>query len=118
MSVLSPFFRKLFKVGRRTVIDSRGKREVFGGDQPGPEITIRVHDRAAEWQLALNPRLAAGETYMNGQLTIENADIYTFLDLCALNTERFADYEQFDTIYRFEKWLRGLQQFNPIGRAQ
>lgn len=118
MSVLSPFFRKLFKVGRLTVIDSRGTREVFGGDLPGPEITIRVHDRAAEWQLALNPRLAAGETYMSGQLTIENADIYEFLDLCALNTERFADYEQFDTIYRFEKWLRSLQQFNPIGRAQ
>src|SRR5581483_4725689 len=118
MSVLSPLFRKLFTVGRLTVIDARGHAESFGGIRPGPEITIRLHDKALEWRLAINPRLAVGEAYMDGRLTIENADIYAFLDLCALNTEIFDGYEKFDPLYRIERLLRTLQQFNPIGRAQ
>src|SRR4051812_46454961 len=118
MSVLSPLFTKLFKTGRLTVIDARGRRTVYGGVHPGPEITIRLHDRGVEWRLATNPRMAAGEAYMNGRLTVENAEIYDFLDLCALNTEVFDGYEKFDPLYRLERLLRTLQQINPIGRAQ
>jgi cyclopropane-fatty-acyl-phospholipid synthase len=117
MFLLSRLFRSVFKIGRLTVIDSRGRRDVFG-EQPGPEVTIRLHDKLTEWRIALNPRLAVGEAFMDGRLTIENGDIYQFLDLCALNTERFDGYEKFDPLYRIERLFRSLQQFNPIGRAQ
>src|SRR5258708_6204798 len=117
MFLLSRLFRTVFKVGRLTVVDWRGRPFVFG-EQPGPDITIRLLDKVTEWRLALNPRLALGEAFMDGRLTIENGDIYQFLDFCALNTERFNGYENFDPLYRIERVFRSLQQFNPVGRAQ
>ena len=118
MFLLSRLFKTIFKAGRLTVIDARGRTSVYGGDEPGPELTIRLHDKAVEWPMALNPRLAVGEAFMEERLTIENGDIFDLLDFCALNTQRFASYGQFDPLYKLDKLLRRLQQFNPIGRAQ
>lgn len=118
MFLLSRLFRTIFKAGRLTVIDARGHRSTFGGDVSGPDVTIRLHDTAIEWQIALNPRLALGEAFMDGRLTIENADIYQLLDFCALNTQRFSSFASFDPLYRLDKLFRRIQQFNPIGRAQ
>ncbi len=118
MFLLSRLFKTIFKVGRLTVIDARGNRTVHGGQEPGPEITIRLHDKAVEWPLALNPRLAVGEAFMDGRLTIENADVYEFLDLCATNTQRLASYGDFDPLFHVDRLFRALQQFNPVGKAQ
>jgi cyclopropane-fatty-acyl-phospholipid synthase len=118
MFLLSRLFQTLFKIGRLTVIDAKGRQATHGGEQPGPDITIRLHDSGIEWPLALNPRLALGEAFMDGRLTVENADIYQFLDFCALNTQRFQSFAAFDPLYRIDKLFRTLQQFNPIGRAQ
>ena len=118
MFLLSRLFRTVFTIGRLRVIDARGQQRVFGGDVPGPDIAIRLHDKAIEWPIAINPRLALGEAYMDGRLTLENCDVYQFLDYCALNTERFTNWESFDPLLRFEAWFRRFQQFNPIGRAQ
>lgn len=118
MFLLSRLFRIIFKTGRLTVIDASGRRSVYGGDAPGPALTIRLHDKAIEWPLALNPRLAVGEAFMDGRLTVEDGDVYDLLDLCAINTQRFTSHAQFDPLYRLDKLLRTLQQFNPIGRAQ
>ena len=118
MSVLWSVFEKVFHVGRLTVVDEQGRRRSFGGDKPGPDITIRLHDKGAKWAIALNPRLGIGETFMDGRLTIENASLYDFLDFCALNTETVGQYEKIDWFYKIEMLFRSLQQFNPIGRAQ
>ena len=118
MFLLSRLFRTVFRVGRLRVTDAGGRQHVFGGDVPGPEIAIRLHDRPFEWAMAVNPRLAVGEGYMDGRLTFENCDIYEFLDFCALNTERFASWESFDPLLRFEMWFRRFQQLNPVERAQ
>ena len=95
MSVLWSVFEQVFHVGRLTVIDERGRSRNFGGDKPGPDITIRLHDKAAKWAIALNPRLGIGETFMDGRLTIENASLYDFLDFCGRNTSRFGSNESF-----------------------
>jgi len=118
MFLLSRLFRTVFKTGRLTVIDASGRRHVYGAEAE-PALTIRLHDKRTEWAIGLNPRLAVGEAFMDGRLTIESGgDIYNFLDFCALNTERFVSYSHFDPLYKLEQLLRGLQQFNPIGRAQ
>ncbi len=118
MFLLSRLFRSVFQCGHLTVVDARGQRTTFGGAFPGPSVTIRLHDKAVERRLLLNPRLGVGEAFMDGKLTVESSDIYDFLDFCALNTERFSSYDQFDPLYRVEKLLRNLQQFNPVGRAR
>ena len=81
MVLLSRLFRMLVTVGSLTVIDSRGRQHRFPGRDPGPDLIIRLHDKPVEWAIALNPRLAVGEAYMDGRLTVENGDIYDFLDL-------------------------------------
>jgi len=118
MFLLSRLFHTLVTVGRLTVIDSKGRQHRFEGREPGPASVIRLHDKSVEWAMALNPRLAVGEAYMDGRLTVENGDIYDFLDFCGRNTARFGSYESFDPLYRLERLFRQLQQFNPVGRAQ
>lgn len=118
MLLLSRLLRMLVTVGSLTVIDSRGRQHRFKGRAPGPDLTIRLHDRSAERAMGLSPRLAVGEAYMDGKLTIENGDIYDFLDFCGRNTARFGSYESFDPLYRVERLFRQLQQFNPVGRAR
>ncbi len=117
MFLLSRLFKTLFKIGHLTVIDARGRSATYG-DLPGPHVTVRLHDKSVEWALALNPRLAVGEAFMDGRLTIENADIFQFLDLCAQNTQRFQSFSAFDPLYRIDKLFRALQQFNPAPRAR
>jgi cyclopropane-fatty-acyl-phospholipid synthase len=90
---------------------------VFSG-APGPEVTIRLHNRALNRKLFFNPRLYAGEAYMDGALTVEGGTIYDFLDLVSWNMER-APRHPFRPIYAgFGKFLRGLQQYNPIHRSR
>jgi cyclopropane-fatty-acyl-phospholipid synthase len=118
MFLLSRLFRLIVTVGRLTVIDSQGRQHHFEGRDPGPGVTIRLHDKAVEWSMALNPRLVVGEAYMDGRLTVENGTIYDFLDFCGRNTSRFGSYESFDPLYALERLFRQIQQFNPIGRAR
>ncbi len=109
-------FRHLIRRGALTVIDARGAVHTYG-ESPGPEMTIRLHDPALHWKLFINPGLYAGEAFMNGTLTIENASIYDFLNLVGENMNLVPP----DGITRlhdsFSRAFRYLQQYNPIHRA-
>jgi len=109
-------FRHLIRRGTLTVIDARDAVHVFAGT-PGPEITIRLHDPALHWKLFINPGLYAGEAYMDGTLTIENASIYDFLNMAGENMNLVPP----DWMTRLQDGLgrtfRYLQQYNPIHRA-
>ena len=41
-------------------------------DLPGPDVSIRLHDRKLYTKLFINPELYAAEAYMDGTLTLEN----------------------------------------------
>ena len=71
MLLLSNLLTKFIQRGTLRVFDSGGKLHVFGNKAPGPTVTLRLHDRALEVKLALNPELYAGEAYMDGTLTFE-----------------------------------------------
>jgi hypothetical protein len=83
--LLAQLFRAIFKRGELTVIDAKGQTRRYGDATRGPRVTIRLHDRALHIRLPLNPRLAIGEGYMDGTLTVEGGSIYDFLDLVGLN---------------------------------
>jgi cyclopropane-fatty-acyl-phospholipid synthase len=118
MYLLSKLFNQIFKIGRLTVIDVNGRNYVFGSGDPKPAMTIRFHDKSVKRALLLNPRLALGEAYMNGKVTIENGTIYEFLDFCAINMEPTNGLPAFDPLYKLEVLFRSIQQFNPVGRAK
>jgi cyclopropane-fatty-acyl-phospholipid synthase len=115
--LLSELFKRIVYVGRLTVIDAHGKPHVFSGE-PGPNSIIRVRDAAAARAIAMNPRLALGEAYMDGHLTIEDGDIYSFLEFCAHNEVRLPASSWLTTLYRLQQLLRRFQQFNPVGRSR
>ncbi len=72
MWLLDKMLRKLVRKGELTVIDHNGKQYRYGAPDPehGP-ITVRLTDRRAAFDIASDPRLGAGEAYMDGRLVVE-----------------------------------------------
>jgi cyclopropane-fatty-acyl-phospholipid synthase len=83
MLLLRSLLQKIVRKGAMTLIGPDGRGFRIG--QGTPTVAIRVVDPAAIPKLLLNPNLALGETYMDGDLTVEHGDIYEFLDLCLSN---------------------------------
>lgn len=105
--------------GQLTIIDAAGKSHRIEGTRPGPSVTLRIHSWWTGVRLTLRPRLALGEAYMNGALTVENGgDIYDLLDLLGRNIGVLEDTVSVRWSYTLQRWLRWLEQYNPIGKAQ
>ena len=116
--LLAHLLRHIIRRGRLTVIDASGRSYSFG-ELPGPISTIRIHSKALERRMFFNPRLAVGEAYMDGSLTIEQGDIYDFLSLVMGNIQTAPRSAALSPLYLgLDRWARWLQQHNPVGRAQ
>ena len=111
-------FKYLMSWGTLRIIDARGKQHEFSG-APGPEVTIRLHDKALHYKLFWNPRLAVGEGYMDGTLTMEDGGrIIDLIDLVVANLNRM----EANQVIKIRNWLtpfvRPIQQHNPIGKSR
>ncbi len=104
--------------GQLTIIDPAGRQHRLEGTRPGPDVTFRVHTRWTGIRLALRPRLALGESYMDGTLTVEKGDIYDLLDLLGRNIAALEATPMVKWSYILQRWLRVLQQYNPVGKAE
>ncbi|HUJ97534.1 MAG TPA: cyclopropane-fatty-acyl-phospholipid synthase family protein [Stellaceae bacterium] len=115
--LLAHLLRNVVREGTLRVVDAHGKVRSFAGE-PGPSITIRLHDAALGYKLFVNPRLYIGEAFMDGTLTVEDASIYEFLNFAAINlnlaprTALTPFYQGFGTAFRI------FQQYNPLRRAR
>ena len=86
MRLLSNLLRRFIRQGTLRVRDADGKIHAFGERLPGPDVTIRLHDRKLYTKLFINPELYAAEAYMDGTLTLEDgAAIHDFLLLFSVN---------------------------------
>lgn len=117
MRMLSHLLRRMVRIGTLDVIDARGRAHRFSG-AAGPKVGIRLHDPKLHYRLGLIPRLAAGEAYMDGALTIEHSDLYDFIDLCALNYAGYANHPLVKATHALAWLVRPLLQFNPVPRAR
>ncbi len=72
MWLLDKMLRKLVQRGELNVIDHNGRTYRYGSSDPdhGP-ITVRLTDRGAAMHIARDPRLGAGEAYMDGRMVVE-----------------------------------------------
>jgi cyclopropane-fatty-acyl-phospholipid synthase len=72
MWLLDKMLRRLVRKGELTVVDHDGTTHRYGTPDPnhGP-ITVRLTDRRAAFDIAKDPRLGAGEAYMDGRLVVE-----------------------------------------------
>jgi cyclopropane-fatty-acyl-phospholipid synthase len=115
---LDPILRNLITRGSLRVIDWHGASQTYGDGQ-GDRITIRIHDQATAWRLLLNPQYEAGESYMEGRLTIEEGSLYGFLDLLfrSIGLKPLA-YPFSRVTETLRGMLRRIHQFNPAGRSR
>jgi cyclopropane-fatty-acyl-phospholipid synthase len=117
--LLAKVLSRVFGEGQLTIIDSDGTTHRVVGPKPGPSVTIRVRDRATGLRLMVRPRLAFGEAYMDGTLTVEDGkDIYDLLDLLGRNMSRLEATPFVSWSYGWQRLVRIFEQYNPIGRAQ
>ncbi|QUM72045.1 SAM-dependent methyltransferase [Sphingopyxis granuli] len=119
MSILRPFLTRVVRRGRLTVVMPDGREERFGEPEPGfPEVTVRFRNRRAMRRIIFDPRLGAGETFMDGELQIVEGDIMELIALLRMNTpwDRGAKLKD-KTV--FGEWLEGVRtRFNSINRRR
>ena len=115
--LLARFLDGIIGEGDFGLIDAGGETQRFGNGAP-PRVTVRLRDRATERRLLMNPRLALGEAYMDGALTIEEGTLFDLIDLVGRNIETFEEHWFSDLTASLTRLFRRLQQYNPVGKAQ
>lgn len=70
MWLLDKMLARLIHKGRLIVIDHDGRQYAYG-DPAATPLTIRFTDKGAAMHVARDPRVGAGEAYMNGRMVIE-----------------------------------------------
>jgi cyclopropane-fatty-acyl-phospholipid synthase len=105
--------------GQLTIIDAAGRSHLIQGARPGAAVTMKVHTWWTGLRLALRPRHAFGEAYMDGKLTVENgADIYDLMDLIGREIEALDNSVFARLSFKWQRLIRAFEQYNPIGKAQ
>ena len=61
MRLLSRMLTSVVRKGRLTLIDADGTGHEFGSGRDGPDVTMRLRDKALYWKLVINPELYAAE---------------------------------------------------------
>ena len=117
MFPLSHMMKSFVRVGTLKVIDADGNLHVFSGD-PGPNVTMRLTDRSLYRKLVFNPELHAGEAYMDGRMSFEDSTLRDFLTLFSLNRLSLGSYPLQKVLRAVSRRFKGLQQANPVGKAQ
>ncbi|MFM2371949.1 MAG: hypothetical protein RIS85_1671, partial [Pseudomonadota bacterium] len=67
MWLLDQMLKRLIRKGRLIVIDHDGTQYAYG-DPSAPPLAIRLTDSGAALHIARDPRVGAGEAYMDGRL--------------------------------------------------
>ncbi len=115
---LVALLRHVIRAGHLTLTGPGGRRYEFGAPGAKPSAAIRIADRRTMRRIAFRPKLAIGEAFMDGALTIEHGTIHDLIEILTINALR---YEQ-TALGRFDRWLgwvtRRWQQHNPVSRAR
>lgn len=89
MWLLNKMLIRLVRQGELTLIDHDGRSYRYGAPDPGLRpVVVRMTDRRAAFDIAREPRLGAGEAFMNGRLVIDEGDIRDLLYLVRANADR------------------------------
>lgn len=112
MALVDQFLGRVVKRGQLT-LDMGGRRRTFGTPDPDlSPVTIRLNNAAAA-AIVRDPSLGAGESFMNGDLVIEEGDIWGLLHLITANQRWEAD----DGALNAGAWARMAQEVgNRLGR--
>ena len=86
------------------------------GDGTGDPVRARFTNRSAQWRLMLDPELALGEIYMDGELVVERGSI---AELLAIAMDQPVWTPRWAKLHGWLRYLtRSLSQFNPRARSR
>ena len=118
MMLLSNLLRRFVHRGSLTVVDHSGAVHRFGSGEDGPEVTIRLTDKAVAREIFFNPELKTAEAYMDGRLLMEGgAPVFDLLHLFSINRSGLASHPVQQVLRRAWRSVRRWQQRNPLGVA-
>lgn len=100
--------------GTLNLVTADGRHHRIGAGPP--TLTLRLHDRAVERDLLINPRLRFGEAYMDGRLSIEGGTIYDLLSMLMSGSEVQGALGR--AVGALSPLLRLMQQHNPMRRSR
>jgi cyclopropane-fatty-acyl-phospholipid synthase len=115
--LLARLLHTIVRTGRLTLIDAAGRTHRFGAEDARPGAAVRLHDRALHRRLALRPKLAFGEAYMDGTLTLEEGTVYDLLDVLGLNVAHYEAMPLARVMSRLGHWVRLLEP-HGVGHAR
>lgn len=85
-NLLDKVLSKIVKNGTLSVIHANGRTVTFGKPADGfPNIGIKLADDKVARDILLDPRLGAGEAFMDGRLLIESGDVMGLVQLLRAN---------------------------------
>ena len=85
-ALLDRVMEGIISKGVLTIVHADGRQHSIGTPTPGfPDIRVRFADDKVARQLVLDPRLGAGEAFMDGRLIIEQGDIMQLAFLLRAN---------------------------------
>jgi cyclopropane-fatty-acyl-phospholipid synthase len=114
-SLLKHVLNKFIQRGSLTVTTADGNRFTCG-DGTGLPAAIRFLTREAERRIILDPELAFGELYMDGDLTVDQGSITDVLAVALDQPDMVPRWARLQWLARY--LLRHLQQFNPRSRSR
>lgn len=113
--LLKSVLRRFFRYGSITFITADGQSFTCG-DGTGTPVTVRFTTTSAQRRLLLDPEMAFGEIYMDGELVIEQGSI---TDVLAVALAQPYDLPGWARLHHWQRFLvRRWDQFNPLGRAK
>ena len=115
--VFRKMLRSIFRFGQLRVIEPSGKAFDYG-DGSGEQVVVRINDRKTVAKLVVNSDLYIGEVYMDGGLEVLNGTIYDLLALATANMTSRQYYRPIIILNRLRRFIRWLEEYNPIGKAQ
>lgn len=122
MWLLPKLLTKAIRKGRLTLNAPDGKVHVFGGAEPGPEVTIRITDPSFDWKIALNPELRAAEAYMDGVLIVEDGPeggtAWDLMEIFFINKRSFDLSPSQIMLKGWQKTFRRLMQHNKLAQSR
>jgi cyclopropane-fatty-acyl-phospholipid synthase len=118
MRLLKNLLQAFIRKGTLTLYDADGGKHDFGGREPGPSVTLRLHDRSLQRRLAVNPELIAGEAYMDGTMTFEEgSSLDDLMALFGANRRGLEGHASQRLLRGLWRRVRRFQQHNPVSRA-
>jgi cyclopropane-fatty-acyl-phospholipid synthase len=114
--LLHSVLRRIINIGELHVVYTSGRKRTYGSAEG--VVSIHIKTRAAERSLFLNPELAVGETFMNGELEVTQGSVYDLLELLFKNT-RVSDLGGWPGVLRKLNFaLRRVHQLNTLRKSR